>query len=145
MLKPLYTNINSLINESASNSGGDEGYSYVDPLEKQGEAKNLCSIMAAPTLALDSEGRFLALNSHAEEFIGEIEGNLMNQTLDSLYDESLKLSLQDLVERVNANASMIHTNNLEFGGVNMDIDAQGITGNGNLNYIIISINHTEGE
>lgn len=145
ILKPLYTNINSLVSQSLSDKDTGDSYGYTDPMEKQSEAKNLTSIISVPALAFTSEGNFLAINSAAEEFLSETEGNLINQHIDNLYDESLKLSLQDLLQRCVQESHMIQSNQLEFGGVPMEIDAQAMGPSGNMDYIIICINQKEGE
>lgn len=145
ILKPLYTNLNSLISQSMSSGESGDSFAYNDPMEKQGEAKNLTMIISSPAFAVTAEGNFLALNPTAEEFLSDTEANLINQNIDGLFDESLILSLQDLVQRCSAESHLIQSNQLEFGGDPMIIEAQAIGPSGNMDYIIICINSQEGD
>lgn len=144
-LEPLYTNINSLVQQGQTSGDSGDAFAYADPMEKQAEAKNLCSIISNPAMAITTSGNFLALNAEAESFLSEIEANLIHQPLDQIYDESLKLSLQDLLQRTLDNPNLIQSNQLEFSGINMEIDAQGIGKSSDLDYILICFNGVEDE
>ncbi|MEE6251194.1 MAG: FHA domain-containing protein [Bdellovibrionota bacterium] len=141
VLDRLYTNVNSLLNQSLSDSGGGDSFAYQDPMEKQNEAKNMTNIIASPCLALNADGHFIAMNQMAESLMMETEMNLQNQSFEAIGDMSLQLSLKDLWERCVADTRSTHSNNIEMGGVDTVIEAQAITTSSNIDYIIVTFNH----
>ena len=147
-LEPLYTNINSLLNNNLSSSGGaGDSFSFQDPLEKKGEAKNLAMLFPTACLCMSGEGRFLALNSEAESLLLESEHNLVGQAIDAIGDMSLQLSLKDLWERIQNDRTQIQSNELEMNSNNCQIEAQAICSGANIDYIVVVFRflQTEGD
>ncbi|MFK8138240.1 MAG: FHA domain-containing protein [Bdellovibrionales bacterium] len=142
VMKPLITNINNLVNQVANSSGNDDGpMSFTD---RSFEVENLVKVIGQACMVIDIDKKILAMNSAAEEITNESASSLVGSSTEAILDESLKLNLDDLLDRVVAESHMIQSNTLEFNGLEMDVDAQAIGGSEGIEYILVCINEKGG-
>lgn len=78
-----------------------------------------------------------AVNQSFEQRIGMPAAQLTSMTINEISDQALKLSIKDLIERVDANPDEMATNELEFGGTDFQVVAQAIFGTSKVAYYLI--------
>lgn len=113
--------------------------------DRSQEMSNLIQLIGFPAMAISADDKIIsALNESFEEKVGIQNRDLLYGSVSSINDQSLKLSLEDLIERVIQNPEQMATNELEFSGTKHEIVAQAINGNKNIAYILFVILPAEG-
>jgi pSer/pThr/pTyr-binding forkhead associated (FHA) protein len=135
ILQPLVVNINSLINRSGGSTDSNNSV-YVD---RSSEAQNMVRLFEGPSIAINKDSIIIDCNQSFENLTGIISGNIQNQNIDSLNDQALILSMQDLIERAKMQPNLIASNTIEFNGNPMDIDVQSISSDKGIEYFVFSI------
>ena len=138
-VQTLIANISSALSRMGSSNPMDnlENQFVADRSQEMG---NIIQLMGFPALAIQANDQSIAaLNSNFEEKTGLASSDLLYGNLGGITDQSLKLSLEDLFERVMATPEQMAANELEFNGIKHEIMAQAVLGNNEVSYIVIVI------
>lgn len=137
-LQSMVSNINSALNRAMS--GGSN--QAVQPMERDRnlEMMHVVELMGFPAMAISFPDRMIrAINPAFEEKTGLNSMQILNVSVDKTSDQALKLSMQDLISRVEAQPEQIASNNLEFGGIDCQLVVKAIFGSQNIAYFLFVI------
>jgi len=114
--------------------------------DRNREIGNLVELMGFASMGVRTHDLSIAaVNQAFEARLGIQASSLITQTVNEISDQALKLSLKDLIERVDGNPDELATNELEFSGSNFQVVAQGIYGSSKLAYYLIVLLPMDGE
>ncbi len=134
-LQLLVANISSALSRS---SGGDSNRSSAIEHDRNREISNLVELFGFAAMGVRAQDLTIAaVNPALESRLGAGALELSSTTINELSDQALKLSVKDLIERVDKNPDEMASNELEFSGVNFQIVAQGVYGSTALAYYLI--------
>lgn len=143
-LQAMVSNINSALNRAIHGNGSAQ---EARPMERDRnlEMMHVVELMGFPSLAISSPDRMIrAINPSFEERTGINSIQLLNTSVDRISDQALKLSMQDLIARVEMQPEQILSNNLEFGGIEYQLVAKAIFGSQNIAYFVFVIVPSDG-
>ena len=80
------------------------------------EAAKVVSIIKDPTLVIREGGQIAAANAAFEKLLHSSNGQLLNQNISQLSDQSLLQNLEFLMNRSREAPFTSHSDQLEFGG-----------------------------
>ncbi len=111
-LQNLISNLNSLLTRQGhgDHAGPSIAASYAD------EAAKVVSIIKDPTLVIREGGQIAAANAAFEKLLHSSNGQLLNQNISQLSDQSLLQNLEFLMNRSREAPFTSHSDQLEFGG-----------------------------
>ncbi len=134
-LEKLVSNIGSaLARVQPENSGA----APIVESDRRFEMSNLIELIGYGAIAIHAEDLSIyAVNSAFEERTGIRSENIINLHVESVSDQSLKLSLVDLIQRSKQSPDQILTNELEFSGQNFQIAIQAVSGSNRISYFIV--------
>ena len=140
ILQKVYSNLNSALNRVHSSSKETENHEYDRTLEMQ----NIVELIGFPALSIRaSDETIAAFNPGFEEKTGLID--IQEQSILKITDQSLRLCLEDLLERIKSTPDEVVTNELEFSGDPYEVAIQAIHGSKDIAYYIVSLIPTEVE
>lgn len=144
-LQKLVSNLGSALSRVAPEQSFAQSMGF--QVDRGREIENLVQLVGYPALGVSAlDLSIVAANDSVEERTGIPISSLLGVTVNDLTDQALKLSLKDLIERVDLNPQDMPHNNLEFGGINYQLIAQGIAGSeGIASYLIILAPADEGD
>lgn len=141
-LDSLVNTINSLLSRIPTDNSN---YSQSDnQLSKTHEAQNLVRIFPCAALAIDNNQNIVSCNTEFERISNLSAHSIENQNIETLNDQALILSIQDLIQRSMNTPNLIASNSLEFNGLLMEIDVQAIQSSNEIQYYIFSIKESHG-
>lgn len=106
--------------------------------DRNREITNLVELMGFAAMGIRAADLTIgAVNQAFESRIGLSAAQITTQTVNELSDQALKLSVKDLIERVDANPDEMATNKLEFSGNDYQVVAQAIFGSNKIAYYLI--------
>jgi len=133
----LVSNISSALNRAltgGSSSSNEPMFEY----DRNNEMANLVQMMGFPCIAISAHDRIIsASNDSFIERTGIQFDSLINAPVESITDQALRLSINDLVERVEAQPDQIANNEIEFSGESFEIVAQSIYGQNKVAYYVV--------
>lgn len=133
ILVKLYSNLNSALNRQTGNSKEDDFYER----DRNYEMQNIVELIGYAAVAIRaSDETIAAYNAGFEEKTGLI--NVHGTSIFSITDQSLKLSLRDLLDRIKNEPDKIISNELEFSGDTYELAMQAIFGSKDIAYYIVS-------
>lgn len=137
-LQNLISNLNSLLTRQGNGDHGGPSLtaSYAD------EAAKVVTIIKDPTLVIREGGQIAAANSHFEKLLHAGAGQLINQNISQLSDQSLLQNLEFLMNRSREAPFVSHSDQLEFGGQAYLINCQAF--GQPLDYYIVTLLHAVG-
>ena len=144
VLQSMVSNINSALNRAVHGNGSAQ---EVRPMERDRnlEMMHVVELMGFPALAISSPDRMIrAINPAFEERTGLNSSQILNTSVDQVSDQALKLSMQDLIARLEMQPDQITSNNLEFGGIDYQLVAKAIYGSQNIAYFVLVIVPADG-
>lgn len=142
VLVTLCENLSSLLARALYGSAEESGMSH--QADKDIEAENLLKIMGCPGMAINaSNGMVISVNEMFEAVSEVSLGSLKEKGVEAIPDQAFQLNLNDLVERVQQQPTLIANNQLEIRGVNCALNAQAISHKGETQYIIITIQQVD--
>lgn len=141
VFQSLVSNINSLITRVSASDGDSESFSGAN---KDFEMINVVKLIGYAGLVINSDHTVLGLNSAAEQLLNLNEFQIRNQPITLIPDQALQKSLYDLMEHAQRDPAIPSRNELEFGGVNTEINCQAITNKSQIQYYIVTIIPLEG-
>lgn len=144
-LQKLASNLGSALSRVSPESENPMGPSFF--VDRNREVENLVQLVGFPAMGISAlDLSIVAVTDSVEQRTGIPVTSLLGISVNDVSDQALKLSLKDLIERVDANPSEMAYNDLEFGGVGYQLIAQGISGDqGIASYIIILAPNDESE
>ena len=144
-LQNLTTNINSALSRITS----AQEIQQVSDYDRMTEMNHMIEMIGYPTLGIELESmKIMDASAHFEEETGVSTERILNQNVQDIDDQALKLNLNSLIEKVQQYPQEIASDSLEFSGVEFQLSAKGIYGKDSLAYILISfipINQEEKE
>lgn len=144
-LQNLTSNINSALSRITSAQENQQVSDY----DRMTEMNHMIEMIGYPTLGIESESmKIVDASAHFEEETGVSTERILNQTVQDIDDQALKLNLNNLIDKVQQYPQEIASDSLEFSGVEFQLSAKGIYGKDSLAYVLISfipINQEEKE
>ena len=139
-LQLLASNVSSaltrLSNGQENNGAGRGGLEH----DRNREIGNLVELQPFATMGVRAHDLSIAsVNRALEERIGATADQLASMAVNDLGDQALKLSIKDLIERVDQNPDEVASNELEFSGVNYQIVATAVFGTSKIAYYLITL------
>ncbi|MGE4132054.1 MAG: FHA domain-containing protein [Bdellovibrionales bacterium] len=145
VMQMLVANISSALNRvltGGDNAGMNRGIEH----DRNREIGNLVELMGFAAVGIRAHDLSIAAANQAFEMrIGMGASQLVTMTVNELNDQALKLSVKDLIERVDQNPDDLATNDLEFSGLNFQIVAQAVYGTSSIAYYLIVLLPQDGE
>ena len=141
-LQNLSANINSALTRisSAQESQNTSDYDRIT------EMTHIIEMIGYPTLGIDMESQKIqGASAHFEEETGVSVERILNSYVQDIEDQSLKLNLTGLLEKVQQYPHEIASDSLEFSGTEFQLSAKGIYGKEGLAYTVISFIPTSGQ
>lgn len=134
----LASNVSSALTRAANGSDGGANAGRVLDHDRNREIQNLVELMGFAALGVRAADLSIAaVNQAFEARVGSTAANLTTTTVNEISDQALKLSIKDLLERVDANPDELATNQLEFSGSSFNVVAQGIYGSQKVAYYLV--------
>jgi hypothetical protein len=132
-LQNLIGNINSLLTRQlhGDSSGQQVAVSYVD------EAAKMPNLTLNPCLVMKASGEIIAANSAFSDISRVSVNQLVGQFASSIPDNSLQQNIEFLLSKSRENPFMLHSDQLEFGGVMYQLNCQAF--GQPIDYFIITI------
>lgn len=137
----------SHINSALSRTGNDLSphASSLTEHDRGPEMTHLVEMMGFPSFAITLHNQsFSAINDAFEQRIGIEKHRLLYQPLNQLTDQAMRLSVEDLLGKVQAQPDQMAVNELEIAGLSHQLIAQGVYGSQGINYTVITIIPQEG-
>ena len=131
-LQSLVKKINEFIHREELNtdSAGDSHINY----DKFQEVQNICQLIGYPAMAVSlEEQKVVCTNSLIADLIGE---DPIHKDLNQLNDQSLQLSLQDLINNISETQQDAHSS-INFNGYDYTINIQTVLGIEKLSYVMV--------
>jgi uncharacterized protein YpmB len=142
VVQDLISNIGSALSRVGQNSESGVENFEVDRSQEMGQ---LVQLVGFPAMAILPEDKTVsAVNESFLEKVGLQSHDILYGSIQNISDQSLKLSLEDLVGRIHNQPEVMATNELEFSGVQHEIMALPIMGHKKVAYILIVILPAEG-
>jgi hypothetical protein len=145
-LHTLASNVSSALTRAMN---GNEQVNNNRALEhdRNREVTNLVELVGFAAMGIRAADLSIAaVNQSFEARMGIPATTLTTLSVNELNDQALKLSIKDLIERVDKNPDDIATNDLEFSGLNFQVVAQGVFGTSKVSYyLIVLLPVSEGE
>jgi hypothetical protein len=135
-LQTLANNVSSMLTRSMN--GAQESGGRAIEHDRGRELMNLVELVGFAAMGINSHDlRIAAVNQAFETRTGMTAAQSVHMTVNEISDQALKLSVKDLIDRLDAAPDELASNELEFGGVDYQIIAQGIFGTSKLSYYLI--------
>jgi hypothetical protein len=132
----LASNVSSALARALN--GSQDNPNRIMEYDRNREITNLVELNGFAAMGVRAADLSIAaVNRGFEERSGMQAANLLTMTINEITDQSLKLSLADLVERVDKNPDDMAANDLEFSGVSFQIIAQAVYGSAKISYYLI--------
>lgn len=133
ILQKLYSNLNSALNRQVGTTQDTENYEYDRKLEMQ----NIVELIGYPAVAIRAiDETIAAFNPGFEEKTGLLNSGGMS--VFTITDQSLKLCLQDMIERIKLKPDSVITNELEFSGDPYQLAMQTVYGSKSIAYYVVA-------
>ncbi len=141
----LASNVSSALNRILS--GAENANARVLEHDRNREVTNLVELIGFAAIGIHAHDLSIAaVNQAFEARIGLPASTLTTMNVNEINDQALKLSIKDLIERVDQAPDDLATNELEFSGLNFQIVAQAVYGTSKIAYyLIVLIPMQEGE
>jgi hypothetical protein len=133
----LASNVSSALTRALNGADQNNSNRSVEH-DRNREISNLVELMGFATMGIRAADLSIAaINQAFEARLGTPAAQVATLTVNELSDQALKLSIKDLVERVDANPDQMATNDLEFSGNDFQVVAQAIFGSNKIAYYLI--------
>lgn len=129
LLQSFLGNLNSLLSRYFQGAQDASGPQPFVNFEQEGE--NLVRMVGYPCLSMSADGRVYASNERFEGFSRLTSAELKGQSVMMIPDASFAQNIQNLLLRAKENPNMVHKDQLEFNGLNCELNLQGFHQSGN--------------
>jgi hypothetical protein len=132
----LASNVSSAL--SRSMNGSQDAANRAVEHDRNREISNLVELVGFAAMGIRAADLSIAaVNQALEARIGVGAAQLATMSVNELADQALKLSIRDLIERIDQTPDDLVSNDLEFSGLNYQIVAQAIFGTTKIAYYLI--------
>lgn len=136
-IQTLASNVSSALNRILSGAEG-MGNNRATEHDRNREIQNLVELIGFGAMGIRSvDLSIAAVNQTLESRLGMTAAQLTTMNVNELADQALKLSIKDLIERVDQNPDEMASNELEFSGLNFQIVVQAVFGSAKISYYIV--------
>jgi len=133
----LASNVSSALTR-ALNGNEQNNANRATEHDRNREIGNLVELMGFAAMGVRAADLSIAsINQAFESRLGSPAAQITTLTVNELSDQALKLSIKDLIERVDANPDELASNELEFSGVDYQVVAQAVYGTAKVAYYLI--------
>lgn len=140
----LASNISSALNRiltGSENANANRGTEH----DRNREIGNLVELVGFAAIGIRAHDLSIAaVNQPFESRVGMPASQLTTMQVNELADQALKLSIKDLLERVDQNPDDMASNELEFSGLEYQIVAQAVFGTSKVAYYLVVLLPREG-
>ena len=137
----LASNISSALTRTGSSEGMNRGAIEHD---RNREITNLVELVGFACMGVHAHDLSIAaVNQALESRLGLPASQITSGTINDLNDQSLKLSVKDLIERVDKNPDELAANPLEFSGTSFQVVVQAVFGTSKIAYYLVVLLPTE--
>lgn len=134
----LASNVSSALNRILSGGDNPGGAKAGSEHDRNREITNLVELIGFGAMGIRAHDLSIAaVNQTLEARLGLPAATLTAMQLNELNDQALKLSIKDLLERVDQNPDEMVSNDLEFSGLDFQIVAQAVFGTSKIAYYLI--------
>jgi hypothetical protein len=134
----LTSNISSALSRAVNGSGEAKSSTKAMEHDRSVEMTNLVELIGFAAMGIRANDLAVcAVNQSFESRIAMSAAQLTTLNINQLNDQALKLSVKDLIERVDANPDQMASNNLEFSGLDFQVVAQAVYGTSSIAYYLI--------
>lgn len=135
-LQTLSDNISSTLTRALNGSENASGKAIEH--DRNREISNLVQLMGFATVGVHAHDLTIAaVNPAFESRTGISAEKAAHMTVNEISDQALKLSIKDLIERLDQNPDELASNELEFSGEDFNIVAQAVFGTAKIAYYLI--------
>lgn len=136
---PALENLASNISSALSRAGSDTSQQSLQNFEadRTPEMNNLLELMGFGGLAVNAKDRNIAAVNPLFTEKTRLGPEAIFTSVSEISDQALKLSLLDLLDRVEGQPDQIATNDLEFNGESFQLAAQSVMGGSGISYFLI--------
>lgn len=133
----LASNVSSALTRALHGSG-EPAHKGIIEHDRNREVMNLVELIGFAAMGIRAADLTIAaVNQAFETRIGISGSQLTTMAVNELNDQALKLSIKDLIERIDQNPDEMASNELEFSGLNFQIVAQAVFGSAKIAYYLI--------
>ncbi len=133
----LASNVSSALTRALNGNESDSSGKSAEH-DRNREVSNLVELMGFASMGIRAADHSIAaVNQAFESRLGASAAQIQTMTVNELSDQALKLSIKDLIERVDANPDELATNELEFSGDDFQVVAQAIYGSNKIAYYLV--------
>jgi len=134
-VQTLANNVSSALSRALN---GSQDSNRAVEHDRNREITNLIELVGFASMGVYAHDLSIAaVNQSFEQRINMPASQLTNMTVNEISDQALKLSIKDLIERVDANPDEMASNELEFGGADFQVVAQAVFGTSKIAYYLI--------
>ena len=142
-LQTLASNVSSALTRALNGVEANQGARTMEH-DRNREIGNLVELMGFGALGIRAHDLSIAaVNNALETRLNMPAAELTSRTLNELSDQALKLSIKDLIARVDQNPDELATNELEFSGATFQVVVQAIFGSAKIAYYLVVLLPTE--
>lgn len=143
-VQTLASNVSSALSRAASGAVANNQSGALEH-DRNREVGNLVELQAFAAMGVRAADLSIAaVNQLMEQRLASTAAQITTMNINELSDQALKLSLKDLIERVDQNPDDLAANELEFSGLNYRIVAQAVFGTSKISYYLIVLLPVEG-
>ncbi|MGE0761961.1 MAG: FHA domain-containing protein [Bdellovibrionales bacterium] len=136
-LTRLTSNINSALSRAISGTGQSAAPRQMEH-DRRLEMSNLAEMIGFAAMIVNAFDRnVVAVNQGFEQRTRLDPTHLISQPVSNISDQALKLSLLDLMDRLEQNPDQLANNDIEFGGNGFQLIAQAIYGSAKVAYYVV--------
>ncbi len=133
----LASNVSSALNRILSGPDNNNAKGMTEH-DRNREISNIVELVGFAAMGIRAHDLSIAaVNQTLEARLGQPSATLITMAVNELPDQALKLSIKDLLERVDQNPDEMASNELEFSGLNYQIVAQAVFGTNKVAYYLI--------
>jgi len=144
-LQLLASNVSSALSRSVQGSDSpNASLARVMEHDRSREVINLVELIGFAAMGIRSDDlSIMAVNQAFESRLGTSADHLTSTSIHDLGDQALRLSMKDLIERVDHNPDEIVSNEIEFSGTSFQLVAQAVFGTSKIAYYLIVLLPTQ--
>ena len=141
----LASNVSSALTRAVNGGEAAGQASRAMEHDRNREIGNLVELMGFAAMGIRAADLSIAaINQPFEQRLGLPASQVATMNVNELNDQALKLSLKDLIERVDQNPDELASNELEFSGINYRVVAQAVYGSTKISYYLVVLLPMEG-
>lgn len=142
-LQEIVSHINSFLSKLRTSS---EGQMKIQEIDRSNERRGLIQLLGFPALIITAHDNCVSeVSDDLEEATGIPRGEILGCSVDDINDQSFKLSLKELLEKLEQNPHELAFKTLPFSGVDHDIYGHCVYGAEEPSYYLFVLSASSGE